>query len=333
MEESHSGTAGSVAQRVLDLGPLGITVEVLSTGEETGGELLEMEVVGRPRGFLNQRHVHDSQIERLTMLSGRMKVAMSGREHLVGEGDSIEIPAGVPHTQRPLGEGSGRVRIEVRPAGRTQAFMEFLAHLAREDKLTRLGFPKPEAAADLILQFADTGHASSLPLSVQRGVARVILAVARAQPYVFVDQWDVAAPPEAVFDAIADARTYPVWWAPVYIDVESEGEPGLGAESRQHFKGRFPYHLRTRSVITEFDRPRTVTADVEGDLRGRGTWTLTPTARGTHVRFDWQVHADRTLLRVLTPVLRPAFRWNHNWAIARAIGGLEPYVQRQEPSR
>ncbi|MBV8942616.1 MAG: SRPBCC family protein [Solirubrobacterales bacterium] len=312
------------------MGSLGITVEVVRTAEETGGELLEMEVEGRPRGFLNQRHVHDSQIERLTMIRGRMKVAMNGQEHLVGEGDSIEIPAGVAHTQRPVGKGSGRVRIEVRPAGRTQAFMEFLARLAREGRLSRLGFPKPQAAADLILQFADTGHAISPPLSVQRGVARVILAVARPRPYVFVDEWDVAAPPEAVFDAVADARTYPVWWAPVYIDVESAGAPGLGAELRQHFKGRFPYHLRTRSVITEFDRPATVTAEVDGDLRGRGTWTVTPTVRGTHVRFDWQVHADRRLLRVLTPVLRPAFRWNHNWAIARAMEGLEPYTQRPD---
>ena len=81
-------------------------------------------------------------------------------------------------------------------------------------------------------------------------------------------------------------------------------------------------------MIAELDPPRRVTADVEGDLRGRGTWTLTPTAAGTHVRFDWQVYADRKLLRALTPVLRPLFRWNHNWAIARAIDGLEPYAQR-----
>jgi hypothetical protein len=26
-------------------------------------------------------------------------------------------------------------------------------------------------------------------------------------------------------------------------------------------------------------------------------------------------------------VLRPLFRWNHDWAIARAMEGLEPYAQ------
>ena len=59
------------------------------------------------------------------------------------------------------------------------------------------------------------------------------------------------------------------------------------------------------------------------------TWTLTPTDTGTHVRFDWQVHADRKLLKLLTPILRPALRWNHNWAIARAIEGLEPYAKQR----
>ena len=40
---------------------------------------------------------------------------------------------------------------------------------------------------------------------------------------------------------------------------------------------------------------------------------------------EWDV--DRPLLRLLTPVLRPAFRWNHAWAIARAVEGLEPYLR------
>ena len=34
------------------------------------------------------------------------------------------------------------------------------------------------------------------------------------------------------------------------------------------------------------------------------------------MRFDWTVNADRLLLRVLTPLLRPLLRANHNWAIA-----------------
>jgi hypothetical protein len=68
--------------------------------------------------------------------------------------------------------------------------------------------------------------------------------------------------------------------------------------------------------------------EVDGDLSGTGRWTLTPNGDGRiHVRFDWIVHADRPLLRYLTPILRPIFRWNHNWSAARARDCLEPYAR------
>ena len=149
-----------------------------------------------------------------------------------------------------------------------------------------------------------------------------------AAGYLFVDEWDVAAPPAAVFDALADSRTYPEWWRPVYISTEADGPPAVGSISKQYFKGRLPYRLHTTSEIVALEPPRRIEAKVDGDLAGVGIWTLTPTDGGTHVRFDWRVNADRPLLRYLTPVLRPLFRWNHNWAIARAIEGLEPYAKR-----
>jgi hypothetical protein len=74
-------------------------------------------------------------------------------------------------------------------------------------------------------------------------------------------------------------------------------------------------------VITAIDAPRSITADVDGDLRGRGTWTLTPTPGGTHVRFDLRVYADRKLLRMLTPMLRPALRANHKLGYRARQGG------------
>ena len=193
--------------------------------------------------------------------------------------------------------------------------------------MNRWGYPRILDGAELIRDFGAEGHATRPSLRVQRAFAALVLRLA-SREYSFVDEWEVAAPPEAVFRTIADARTYPLWWRPVYIGVDAEGEPELGKVSRQHFKGRLPYHLRTRSRITRLEAPEVIGADVDGDLRGTGLWTLTELPDGgTHVRFDWRVHADRLLLRLLTPVLRPALRWNHAWAIARAREGLEPYAR------
>ncbi|MGZ5341157.1 MAG: SRPBCC family protein [Solirubrobacterales bacterium] len=148
-----------------------------------------------------------------------------------------------------------------------------------------------------------------------------------ARDYEFLDEWDVDAPQERVFNALADSTTYPEWWTPVYIDVQAEGEPRVGQVAKHHFKGRLPYTLRTSSEIVRYEPPREFEVSVVGDLTGKGVWTLTPREGGVHVRFDWRVIADRPLLRYLTPVLRPVFRWNHNWSVKRAIEGLEPYAR------
>jgi hypothetical protein len=66
----------------------------------------------------------------------------------------------------------------------------------------------------------------------------------------------------------------------VYVAVESDGPARVGQVSRQHFKGRLPYHLHTTSCVVELEPPTRLAAEVEGDLRGRGVWTLAPKADG-----------------------------------------------------
>jgi uncharacterized protein YndB with AHSA1/START domain/quercetin dioxygenase-like cupin family protein len=309
----------------LEITKLGVRIEIRKTAQDTEGELFEFDVVGRARGFLTQAHVHTRQTERHEVIEGTMRLVIDGRDHILRQGEALTVPAGASHRQLagPGHDGPGRVRVQLRPAADGEAFLRRLVDL----DVNRWGFPRPLAAAALVRDFGDTGHAARPPLRVQRALSRAILKLASPE-YLFVDEWDVAAPREAVFDALADARSYPEWWRPVYIDVEADGEPAVGKESRQHFKGRLPYHLHTRSRIVRLEPPHVVESEVDGDLRGHGRWTLTDTPRGgTNVRFDWRVHADRALLRVLTPVLRPAFRWNHAWAIARAVEGLEPYAR------
>jgi quercetin dioxygenase-like cupin family protein/uncharacterized protein YndB with AHSA1/START domain len=314
---------------VLDAPSLGVQIEFRRTTEETGGELVEFDVVGRPRGFLTQAHVHPGQTERHEVIEGSMRIKTRGVETTLGPGETYETAAGEAHTHVPAGDGPGRVRVQIRPAGRTEEWLERIVAMDRDGQFTRGGWPQPVAGARLIRDFEGEAHAASPPPRVQYALARAILRAHALfdREYVFVDEWDVAAPQQAVFDALSDVRTYPQWWRPVYLGVES-GEPsGVGHVAIQHFKGRLPYRLTTRTTTTRHEPPRLLEVDVTGDLRGRGTWTLTPNGGDrTHVRFDWRVFADRPLLRVLTPILRPAFRANHDWAIARARDGLEPYA-------
>jgi quercetin dioxygenase-like cupin family protein/uncharacterized protein YndB with AHSA1/START domain len=299
---------------VIDVPELGVKVEFRATNESTGGEYSEVDVVGRAKGFITLMHVHVGVAEHHTVIDGSMKVKLHGKVHTLGPGDEITIPPDTPHYQKPGGEGTGRIRIRLTPSARSDEFFERLAEL----DYNRFGFPKPFSGAKFITDLGESGHAARPSLKTQQRIAKAL-----QNEYVFVDEWDVAAPPEDVFDTLADAHTYPEWWKPVYIDVHDDGE-----FTHQHFKGRLPYHLHTRTKTVVSERPHKLQGETYGDLRGTGIWTLTANEDGgTHVRFDWRVYADRPLLKLLTPLLRPALRWNHSWAIARAMDGLEPYVR------
>ena len=147
--------------------------------------------------------------------------------------------------------------------------------------------------------------------------------------YVFVDEWDVDAPQEQVFDIVVDTRTYPEWWTPTYVSGESDGPPEPGSVSRVRFKGKLPFVFEATSRLVLVNRPEEFEAQVEGDLRGVAVWTLAPRNGKVHIRFDWRVFADQPLIRFLTPVLRPLFRWNHRMAISQAMRNLEPYARRR----
>jgi hypothetical protein len=210
---------------VIDAPGLGLRFEIREHSED----LLEFDAVGRARGFITQYHAHTIQSERFEVIEGSLRLVIDGREHLLGPGETMEIPAGTPHRQLAGDEGTGRVRVQVRPAACTMEFLELLG-----------GYPRLRSLAG-IARFRES---------------RPTLPRLPSREYEFVDEWDVDAPRESVFAAISDARSYPAWWKPVYLSVESSGEPAVGSESRQHFKGRLPYHLRTRSRITRSRRRR-----------------------------------------------------------------------------
>src|SRR6266511_2848626 len=128
--QSRAKTGGAKMAKagdVLEMARLGCSVKLLRTAAETNGELLEFDVLGRPRGFLVQPHVHVGQVERYEVIGGTFKLVEGGREHLLGPGDSMQTGAGVVHRQLPGDGADGHVRVQSRPAGTTQEFLERVA--------------------------------------------------------------------------------------------------------------------------------------------------------------------------------------------------------------
>jgi mannose-6-phosphate isomerase-like protein (cupin superfamily) len=112
----------------------GFRLELVRTGAETGGELLEMEASYSGNAAMPPAHLHPRQTERFEVLEGAMRAVIGSEERRYERGERFEVPAGTPHQM--AADGPTRLRWEVRPALRTAEFFERLFSGGGEDLLT-----------------------------------------------------------------------------------------------------------------------------------------------------------------------------------------------------
>jgi mannose-6-phosphate isomerase-like protein (cupin superfamily) len=116
------------------------TVVLRATAATTGGALTIFEEV--PPLLDTPPHVHSREDELFYILEGEHIVQRGQMEFGVGPGDAVFLPRGVPHAQRRVVPGEGRLLVVCSPAG----FEEFFRDLAAADADGRLG-PDAYAAA------------------------------------------------------------------------------------------------------------------------------------------------------------------------------------------
>jgi hypothetical protein len=151
--------------------------------------------------------------------------------------------------------------------------------------------------------------------------------------YVLHSTWRVPGDVQTVYDVVSDADNLAEWWPSGFLRVtvlERGDEDGLGKLLEVVTKGWLPYTILWRQRVTAVDEPWGFTIDVEGDFAGRGVWSFRQDGENDVVAdFDWRISATKPLLRVLSPLLKPVFAWNHRWVMARGEESLRLEVQRR----
>jgi hypothetical protein len=128
---------------------------------------------------------------------------------------------------------------------------------------------------------------------------------------------------------LARGELLPLWWKGVYLEAEklSKGdEPKVGDRVRARARGFLPYELNFIIEAVELEPGRRVVVKTTGDFDGRWCAFLTPREGSVHVDLIWEVIVLRPILRLLAPLLRPAFAWNHRWTTPRGERGLREYL-------
>jgi mannose-6-phosphate isomerase-like protein (cupin superfamily) len=117
-----------------------VTILVRASGQSTGGALSLFEEL--PPMIDTPRHVHANEDELFYVLEGEHVIEVGDEEHRVGPGGAVFAPRGVPHAQRRVVPGEGRLLIMTVPGG----FDGFFRDLAAADAAGALG-PDAYAAA------------------------------------------------------------------------------------------------------------------------------------------------------------------------------------------
>jgi len=117
-------------------------IRFLQTSEETGGELLRVEVTLPPQ-FSMPEHVHPRQEERHEVVSGTLQARVGGVEHDYAPGERVIGPPNVPHAWRnPSEQEDLRLVSEHRPVLHMEMMLENGFSIGRDlwaDKRHALG--------------------------------------------------------------------------------------------------------------------------------------------------------------------------------------------------
>src|SRR5260221_5255899 len=83
----------------------GEQITISATAADTGGRVLEWELLLAPGGSVPSSHVHPQQEECFTVPSGQMRFRVRGRRIAAGPRGTVRIP---PRTGHPLAHASGQ---------------------------------------------------------------------------------------------------------------------------------------------------------------------------------------------------------------------------------
>ena len=148
-----------------------------------------------------------------------------------------------------------------------------------------------------------------------------------------VTDWQIPAPLPAVWEALAQPEQWPSWWPAVLAVklLEPGDAEGVGAYRRLTWRTALPYRITFNMRTTRVERHALIEGRADGELAGTGRWTLTPAVpspilAGTHVRYEWIVEVTKPWMRLVAPLARPLFAWNHGKVMEWGRQGLTQKV-------
>ena len=150
----------------------------------TGGDVLEADLYVSPGGFVRE-HVHPTQEETFTGVSGTFVLDVAGETRTIGPGESVVIPPLTPHGFKDA-PAAAHLLAAARPGLRLDDYFRVFLGLSRDGRLRMpvRGLPGPLLQVAVVMaKYGPEIAAPRLPLAVQRPIWRALAALGRRRGY------------------------------------------------------------------------------------------------------------------------------------------------------
>ena len=155
----------------------------ITRGPETGGAHVEgrgyLPVGWRPPGI----HRHPHQDERLTVVSGALRVTIGKERRELAAGESAVLPRGVWHDFEVIGDGPAETIVRAEPALGLEMILATLVGLAKDGKTNKHGLPYPLQGAVIGQFYAEVAQFKKPPPAVQKVVLPALAALGKRRGY------------------------------------------------------------------------------------------------------------------------------------------------------
>ena len=139
----------------------------LKTGKETDGKLLEIDSYNPKTDSREPIHIHPKQESSAEVITGKLHFWVNGEEQVLGPGEKIIIPAGVPHYfWNQDGEEAHSIQ-RFSPALTIDQFFETFFALSRDGKLNEKGIPTFIHASMIMLRHRHDIRVTNPPWIIQ----------------------------------------------------------------------------------------------------------------------------------------------------------------------
>ncbi len=142
--------------------------------------------------------------------------------------------------------------------------------------------------------------------------------------YSFITTWKIKAPLARVWDLLYKQEDWPSWWKGVMEVKPLQGgnNTDIGKKIRYTWKSFVPYTLSFDMTSVSIIPHSYMEGHASGELEGVGKWYFEEENGITTIQYTWEVNTTKKWMNVLTPVLKPAFKWNHDVVMRWGAEGL-----------